>query len=1123
MNSPWGIILIQPPPAYRGGGSFDPLRFKIQSANLTWTWGSEPATASLVYVTDTPASIGAAVQLSIAGHTFYGLCKSDTPTVSSRGNTRSLEFADNREYLDWDRAYCAFNLPDDCVVDGLRVKRYAHILPRDFNASRKTYTAMPYSARQILDFLFCTPTTEDAWKRVYHPDQRQPLPVQFDFTSGESLRSAVQRVSDAQGLVFTLLGGPFRLVWVRKGGGTLPPIPAQTDDRQCGLTLSGNPTRIRVLGDRNLYQVHNIPVVPDWSPAWVQFFDPAKFIDHIYQVGTTRTDLTLTNNAGNTRTFPTGTPFKDIGTATQNSSAFDPEQMISRQLARALALEITVGQYAELVGDANFLDYRKFSTRCRNDMPAVLYIRQILFRAFRFPPGFFIVNAFGEQVPLHSMAPAQKMVAKVTHDPVSGLMEWDASQNADGSGYAIAKGYQVGRDLFRTIRPERFNLNQWTDAQNIWEHPEFQIDDSGAEDGFYFLFDDPVINSADLVKMVDGYGVFKANPTFTTPEVRVAVTFQAERFSYVRGRGTRDEVESVPGLNSEFASDFNGIEPLVEIPFSDGGLATEKADVIAASLLSRQFIYAKGSYIRWVTPGPNGKYPLGTQLTNMLDRISLEYSASGCLERCELTSERPRQTFVPERDLDRGARERALLPGQAELRHQANLARMTAAALRDSARARRTAADAFHGIFNCNDPTEIVVVSPGAGVDTYPVGTVLRREPIRVVANGNSVSVSNTQCVRPSVAARRHTEFAGVTVREGERVSTEGGELVVQKSGDILVRVKGPVKVGDAVGMVEAQPHLAREHYGDPVGRVLQEIPEAKEKLIRVRTSSAAAPQEATDPFQIVRVSDTTVKVGTGFLMTGFDAKAKARIWGLNKEFTVKQDHVIYLELVFDVNLALVLASVCSASRWDDDTFLRLIKSVRRSENAQELAELSGEFAAQADGSFKHVGLSSTENTANLGVATTALTAFANATGNVRCFKSFIVIGFATTGKGAVGIQLKDGATEFRVVQCLKHNLILAGFCDNGMPVVCPVPYAAPMIDCLPAVVASTFSDGITLAVPSHPDAKILYTLDGNEPNESSTLYTGKIGWQPAGTYLKSYATEEGYYDSGITTTQAWT
>ena len=42
--------------------------------------------------------------------------------------------------------------------------------------------------------------------------------------------------------------------------------------------------------------------------------------------------------------------------------------------------------------------------------------------------------------------------------------------------------------------------------------------------------------------MVDGYGVFKANPTFSVPEVRVAITFQAERFSYLLGNGTRDDV-----------------------------------------------------------------------------------------------------------------------------------------------------------------------------------------------------------------------------------------------------------------------------------------------------------------------------------------------------------------------------------------------------------------------------------------------------------------------------------------------------------------------------------------------------------------------------------------------------
>jgi hypothetical protein len=306
------------------------------------------------------------------------------------------------------------------------------------------------------------------------------------------------------------------LVWARKGEGPVPVFPALSDDRETGLALSGNPTRIRILGDRNLYQVHDIPMVQDWARAWERFFDPILFYEEVFQKGQTRAELTLKGVK-----FPAGTPFVDISTATTTGpdlEPVDPEQMVSRQLAKASALEMTVQEYADLVGDESFLDYRKFAGRSRLDMPAVLYLRQILFRAFRFSEDFGIVNQVGQFIPLPSLEISSKMIAKVSHDPVSGEMDWDPTENADGSGYGIVQGYQVGKDLFKTIKPERFRPDQWTDAQRVWEHVEFHIDDSGDEDSRFILFDEPVIKSADLVDLVDGYAVFKAKPTFSVPE-----------------------------------------------------------------------------------------------------------------------------------------------------------------------------------------------------------------------------------------------------------------------------------------------------------------------------------------------------------------------------------------------------------------------------------------------------------------------------------------------------------------------------------------------------------------------------------------------------------------------------
>src|ERR1043166_7556430 len=100
--SPWGTIHVSTPPAHRGGGKDKPRKFKIQSCNAVWAWGSGASPSTVVYVvrdaasavlTDelgnplgvvdsgnappAPVAVGAAIRLDFGGHTFYGRCRSD--------------------------------------------------------------------------------------------------------------------------------------------------------------------------------------------------------------------------------------------------------------------------------------------------------------------------------------------------------------------------------------------------------------------------------------------------------------------------------------------------------------------------------------------------------------------------------------------------------------------------------------------------------------------------------------------------------------------------------------------------------------------------------------------------------------------------------------------------------------------------------------------------------------------------------------------------------------------------------------------------------------------------------------------------------------------------------------
>jgi hypothetical protein len=1103
--SPYGIIKVSPVPDYRGGDPATTRRqFGFQSFSLSWAWGAEASSAEILYLGNEPVNYAAPVSLHVAGYTFYGSCRSDVPMESTSGRLRSLQFVDNRDFLDWDKVFCAFNLPDERVVAGVRQKRYKHCLPENFDTFTWTYTTVPYAARDIIRFLLLSPTVYDTWRTAFHVDQKKPV-FDLDFLNGASLKSALNAVSNAQGLVFTLMGGPFRLVWARKGEGIFPTFthyrlnsqqtnydvspyqtifPATSNNRTDGFSLSGNPTRIIILGERNDYQVHDIPMVKDWAPAWEQFYYEDLFYEKIYKVGKTKYALTLTGPNGATHTFAVGTVFKDIGDFQAGSplAFIDPEQVVSRQLARACALEITLRDYAALVADSSFMDFRKYTTRSRLDMPCVLYIKQILWRAFRFPGGFTIQNIDGRQIPINSLGLANKMIAKVTHDPLTGLMDWDIDENPDGNGYGIVQGYNVGRDLFRTLRPDRFDLSKWNSSRDVWEHIEFQIDDSGEEDGKYVLFDEPVINSADLIEMVDGYGVFKARPTFTVPPVRIALTFEGEKFRFLKGVATRDGVEQVSGLNGQYLSRFGSTVPPVEVAYASGKLATEIADEYATSLLNRQWIYRKGRYSRVILADGVGAFPLGLALTGLLDRISITVNAQGCMEDVDLTTEAPRETFIPERDLERTDKINALLPGQAELRHQANLSRLIAAALQKAPDTRKTVIDAFNSVFGSDDPAErVTVAGDGVSEQVLPVGTPLQKKPT-VVASGKA---TQTTYVLPAAAGATHVEFGGVTVAQGQPVQPEGSEILVQRSGDILIRVKGPCKAGDLLSLIDAADYVSASGSKSIVAKALQSIVDDSIKLIRARTSSASSASATGFPYQVAKVSETKAKVvPNSYLLRTLNWRDRQHIFGLDVEFTPIAGASVFLETHFDKNAKCVLANICQAVEWGFDVYPSMVRSALLSEGADSDTSKNSWVIFQKDSADPDIAL-------NL-VALDA--AFSGFDAKRRHWQSFTLIGNFT--RGGKGLKFTIAGDEWSFNQCLDTNLMLTGFCEKGTPVQAPIPYAQPLIEPVVLVITNP-DDGLTLDLQATvkgaqvtPLARFDFyvTIDGSEPSRDNFL-----------------------------------
>lgn len=801
----------------RGTGQQDNLNFALSSCSFTWSWGSQPASGALTYLPqpDTVKVVaGAWLEIDFPGLTFYGVVQdgpfnnpdgTTRPTVkSSGGNSVTLNFLDTRVYLAWDVVYGAFNLPEYRWEGGVRHKRYKHMTPQDWTLGRWSYTTAPLTAAQILEAFFRAGTVETPWWRIYHPAMSVPV-YEVDAMSGRKLVDVVTEITERLGLVFTLDGGsapngqvaPFTLVWGRKGEGALPAFPANSDQQELGFVLSGAPTRVQVVGDRNRYLVLNLALQADWNALWEGFWNLDLLADDLFN-----------------------------RTPAYNAIAGDTEQAQGRQLAAARAREITVREYAQIrmaFDGRDFRDFRKFQGRSRMDMPAALYIRLVVFRAFR-PPNF--IQLGGASVPVDSLNLVDDLPAGVNYDPVSGRMTAvtgvDPSTFAapGGNGFAVARGYQVGSEMFQAIRPERFNLNHFRDGARLWKPLSFQMDDSGVN-GKFVLFDEPIVNPARLVTVVDGHAVFLANPSLIVPTVLACLTFEGPRFRELVGtaRG-KDELVQAPGLRGEYISDGAF---LTEIPYADGKTASQKAVEIAEPWLNQPYWFYQGRYQLKLQDGE-----AVPRLTPMLDRVTIEVGPGGRVATVELTRERPPR-FVKqlERDLDRAVQMAGLLPGQRELRAEANVMRVTAAAFRQDPSLSRQLGEMLHGKIGTRADLTPVLVADGA--NTLPVGTPLWK-PAMAPQNGQATL---TRAVMPAASSEATPHFVGVTVRDAESAQNT---LRVQTSGEVLVRVRGPVEPEEMVCRANGQNYLVKAENDSKgmVGRALQAVPAGTTQLIGV-------------------------------------------------------------------------------------------------------------------------------------------------------------------------------------------------------------------------------------------------------------------------------------------------
>lgn len=822
MPSPYSPALISASAPPRNNGTQEATQFQALQMRGTFAWGVAPGQATLTYPGDASTqglTVGSFLEIQLAMHYFAGLCQSDVLNKETDGGfIRTLEFSDLREFLKWDYVFCAFNKPDHRLVNGVRVKRYKHMYPADWYGWTWTYTNTPLLAYQILAALFSAPSVGSPWAWDLtglgeFPGGVLNMPLyDFDCLQAKRLDSALSELSERTGTVFSLISTPaqpYRLVWTRKGAAPASiTFPSNSDNQRVGQAISGNATNVGVFGDRNQYQVMDVEMVPDWARAWERFLVFELFADDIY----------------NRDADPiTGIAF--------NATPGDPEQFIGRQLATARALTITLREYVDLTGDNSYADYRKFAGRYRMDMPAALYLQILVYRAFR--PNFdFIANYAGLDVPITSLDILDQLLCRVSHDPSTGDMTFYPAEPVDSNGYAICKGYQVGQDLFRTIKPEQFSLDFFSETSRPWQAATFQIDDSG-EGIRFIIFDTPVVVSENLLVDVDGNKVLNANFSLEIPAVKAALVFEAEKFTWWLGtypNVSRDHVENVQGLNFEAVLQNGAV---TEILYTDGQTSEQKATDVANFILVRQFFYTEGGF-DWKWDGKTDISQFGTQLASLIDRVQPIISPTdGVKEIVDFCNERKRDNFEPERDYERRNMQNSFFPGQQALRMQAETARKIAAGFRQMPFIPKLLSSLLNGTLGGNQPMQVVWFV-GAPAATMAMGTPIRKTPTTSTAGKQSTS---TVATCPSSVTQSDTVFVGVTVRHNE---DQTKPFNVQSTGEALARVMGPVNENDGIGL--AAPGSDNTYLvkgGSPsVGRARQKIASAVIQTIKVDLGS---------------------------------------------------------------------------------------------------------------------------------------------------------------------------------------------------------------------------------------------------------------------------------------------
>ena len=758
-------------------------------ADITLSWGISPGSAVIQKPGDVRSSYpaGSEVTTNTGGTTFHGMVVKVSLNASGlSGKTTQIDIADNRIHLQMDPIKGAWNLTDvradNPLTPGIdRQRRYWSIVPDDHRLQRRTWRDTPFTAREIVDQINENIDVAFAWT-ISDPGDLLESPVyEINANDGAKVGSVLAQICEQLGILLTVTGYN-TLLFARKGTGAEPYLdPLTVSAYGTGTALSHVDTHVEVVGGRNVVQHNTVTLEPWWNAAYEIYLGEGPWLDKVEEVW--------------------GAEW-----------AAEPTEEAKKSFQAAKARSVTLREFVDKTGDPAFADYQWWGEVSRMEMPVWLYLRDIVFKAYRVPRDYvFSVPGTDELVPLESVEMNESLLAAMDWSPTTG----DLSVKADPSP-PYPQWYPQYR-MFVIVQAQPISVidprghkvitaESQTAQRSIWQSRNNYTIDARPE-SFGIIFDDmlfvdsvqnPLIlfpnQDKDVIAGDPAHPLFNvsvpnAGVVLSAANVRATIAWKVEKYLKPFGSGPRWGTAHAEGIAQHRV--YQGGILYAEVPYPGGDLADDKATQFASGLILQDPTYDSGPKTR--------KGASGTELTGMIDRVTVSVNFEGGItETVDLTKERQPITYFNERQLDRAAQQHDLYKDQRANRNEVWELRTYGTEMRAIHRNRPDPLQAHADIQALQSAP---IGAPHAGVQMVDIGPTPGKAGQPVWRDADTGAISGVGSV-----------FAGIIIADGA-----SGRTALATQGIVPVRVKGypttPPRPGHVAVCVTTAGEIAAQDY----------------------------------------------------------------------------------------------------------------------------------------------------------------------------------------------------------------------------------------------------------------------------------------------------------------------